>query len=737
MTVLTKLTAAVCVSLLLSTVTLGQVSEGRLAVERLEMKPIEGGIEFTVGSTDAVKYTYFVLPGPRLVVDFHEADNALGFSDRHIGIAGVDQVRTSLFADSSREVTRLVFDLEEKIPFRVTRSGDGEVRVRFEPAPNDSVVESRDIAVRRAEPEVLSVPVVSPGPELAAARNDLQASDANSGTSPALLEVPTLEVPTPLNGDDLARLAEAMAPFAADILPPAEMLLASLGPITELAPSEPFQSVFVEAASNDQTAGTEAVELDQNVELGDETSSPPLLIAAAAPVVTAPSPPVPARSSELMGQAVETEENTQYTGEIVTFDFRDLDLQDFFRLIGDISGLNVVLDPAVGGSVPLLLRDVPWDQALDVVLRNNNLGYELEGNILRIATQGTLQAEEDAARALREAQELNTPVETRTFILSYTQSDSVSGLIQELLSPRGNIINDVRRNALIVSDIPNQFDRVESLIGFLDTPAQQVEIEARLLSASRSFSRELGTQIGLLVNNNGQNVLTGVPDNLSPFIRDPETAVGGSLPLVTDFAGVGTSGLSFLLGAGGDVLLDAIISAAEDRGTAKLLSRPRVTTQNNQPATVSQGTQIPVQTNVNNTITVTFVDFSLSLTVTPQITEAGTILLRAAIENSSPEFGRAVNGIPSVSTQQAETQVLIPDGGTAVVGGILLDNDSVNVSQVPGLGSIPLLGHLFKSTQVVRSTSELLFFITARIKPANPLEFLTDTVGQSSQVFPE
>ncbi len=166
----------------------------------------------------------------------------------------------------------------------------------------------------------------------------------------------------------------------------------------------------------------------------------------------------------------------------------------------------MVLDPAVNGTVTLLLRDVPWDQALDLVLRNNNLGYELQGNILRVATQGTLQAEENAARDLREAQELNAELVTQTFILSYTQSDTVLGVIQGLLSARGTIITDARRNALIVTDIPSQFGRVESLVSFLDTPAQQVEIEARLLSASKSFSRDLGAQIGLLIGNSPPEV---------------------------------------------------------------------------------------------------------------------------------------------------------------------------------------------------------------------------------------
>ena len=428
----------------------------------------------------------------------------------------------------------------------------------------------------------------------------------------------------------------------------------------------------------------------------------------------------------------------QYSGEIISLDLRDYDVKDFFRLISEISGLNVVLDPNVGGTVTLKLTDVPWDQALDVVLKNYNFGAQLQGNVLRIATNATLQAEQAAQKALRDAQDLAAPLVTRTFLLNYTKADIVSATLKGLLSPRGNIITDERRNALIVTDISSQFTNIESMVKFLDTPAQQVEIEARLLQANKSFSRDIGNQIGLLLGNRSGNILTGLPNSSSPFTRNPPPRVttGSGVPLISDFAAAGKAGLSFLIQPGGDVLLDEIISVFEARGTARLISRPRVTTQNNVPATIQQGTQIPVQTNVNNTITVQFTSFTLNLTVTPQITEAGTILLRAAITNSQPDFAKAVGGIPSVSTQSATTQVLIPDGGTAVIGGILVDTDSVNVKQVPGLGNLPLIGTLFKDTATVKTTSELLFFITPRIKPLEAITVLTPG-GEQPPVQPQ
>jgi len=394
-------------------------------------------------------------------------------------------------------------------------------------------------------------------------------------------------------------------------------------------------------------------------------------------------------------------------------------------LISETSGLNVTTDQNVSGTLPVFrLTDVPWDQALDIVLKQNQLRGELQGNVLRIATAATLQNEDTARKAALDAKDAISPLETHTYILNYTKAAVVQTTLTQgtssVVSKRGDISKDDRKNALIITDIPGQFSKIDQIIKFLDTPADQVEIEGRLLSANKSFSRDLGSQLGLLFGNRTGNVLTGASGANSPFTvvngANPRVQNGTGVPLLSNLPAAATSGLAFLIQPGGDILLDAIVTAAEASGRAKLLSSPRITTQNNQPATVSQGTQIPVQTNVNNTVTTSFIDFSLNLTVTPQITAAGTILLSVSLENSVPDFARSVTGIPSVATQKAKTQVLIPDGGTAVIGGIYVDTDSNNVRQVPGFGSIPILGYLFKETVVSKSTSELIFFVTPKVK---------------------
>jgi type IV pilus assembly protein PilQ len=524
------------------------------------------------------------------------------------------------------------------------------------------------------------------------------------------------------------------------IVPESKSFPATASPALKLASLLPLPETVAAVQSAPLTNGT-TVSLSSTA-----TPTSPLMAAAESAMRATPQPAAPQEQQTrvtILPPATPQVPTTptaipQYQGELISIDVINYDIKDFFRLISDISGLNVVLDPNVAGNVSLTLKDVPWDQALDVVLKNYGLGGQLQGNVLRIATNATLASEQTTQKTLRDAQELATPVTTRTFMLSYTKVGAVETILGKLLSPRGNIISDPRRNALIITDIPSQFNNLENMVKFLDTPSKQVEIEARLLQANKSFSRDIGNQIGLLVGANSGNILTGLPSQTSPFTRTPppRATSGGGLPLISNFPAAATAGLSFLIQPGSDILLDEIIGAAEASGTAKLISRPRVMTQNNVAATIQQTTQIPVQTNVNNTISVQFQSFGLNLNVNPQITDAGTILLQVTITNQQPDFARAVNGVPSVASQSATTQVLVPDGGTAVIGGILVDQDTLNVRQVPGLGSLPVIGTLFKNTNTIKSTAELIFFITPRIKALDTISVLTpgdETPAQQQQ----
>jgi type IV pilus assembly protein PilQ len=405
---------------------------------------------------------------------------------------------------------------------------------------------------------------------------------------------------------------------------------------------------------------------------------------------------------------------------------KDVDLKDFFRLIHEISGLNVVLDPDVHGALTIVLDDVPWDQALDIVLKNNALSRQLDGNVLRIATMDTLRREADGRRAQQEAESMAVERVTVTRFLSYAHSKDVVPTIKKFLSSRGDIVSDDRTNAVIISDIPGTIPGVDRLIQQLDRKTQEVEIEARVISATRSFARDIGTQLGFGWGNSPTAIGGATTVGTSPIIvgntPSPSYIVSGGkgavqIPLFSNLGVTGpTSGLSFI-NATNAIRIDAILTMAESRGLLKILSRPRVVTQNNIQAIVKQGVRVPVESaaTLGAPATITYVDAFLKLTVTPQITVENTIFLNVDVENTTPDFGHAINGNPSLITQQATTQVLVTDGGTVVIGGVIQSNNSVSIAQVPLLGSIPWLGNLFKHQTVNSSNQELIFFITPRV----------------------
>src|SRR5438128_589440 len=391
----------------------------------------------------------------------------------------------------------------------------------------------------------------------------------------------------------------------------------------------------------------------------------------------------------------------KYTGEPISVNLKDVDLKDFFRLIHEISGLNVVLDPNVKGSLTIVLDDVPWDQALDIVLKNNSLSRQLEGNVLRIATVDTLKKEAEARRAQVEAEALAVDKVTVTRFLSYAHAKDVVTTLKNFISQRGDIIADERTNALIIQDIPSVIPPIDRLLQQLDRKTQEVEIEARVVAATRSFARDIGTQVGFGFGNSATAVGGASSVGTSPvgvFGLQPQyITVGSSAPSPTSltqiplFSNLGvtspTSGFSFL-NFTKNYQIDAILTAAESRGLLKILSRPRVVTQNNIQALVRQGVRVPIvtQAQLGGPPTVTYVDAFLRLTVVPQITSDGTIFMNVDVENNTPDVGHTSQGNPTEITELATTPVLVTDGGTVVIGGVIQTQNSVNIAQVPLLG---------------------------------------------------
>lgn len=415
----------------------------------------------------------------------------------------------------------------------------------------------------------------------------------------------------------------------------------------------------------------------------------------------------------------------QYTGEPFSFDFKDIDIKDLFRFIADISGLNVILDPGVKGSVTLKLTEVPWDQALDLICKNQGLGYQVEGNVIRIAPLRTIASEEQARQNAERQQILSAPLVTKVKPLSYAKAIEIDKVVRRLLTPKGTSILDARTNTLIITDIDKNIDSIINLIDTLDSRTTQVLIETRIVQTTKNFSQAFGIQWGFRGIADpafGNNTSLQFPNNLlvDGAGLTPTSGITGN-PLGGYAVNLPTNSApnSALLLSAGNILdtfrLDVALMALEDSGNGRIISTPKIATQNNTKAEILQGTQIPVQTIANNTITTTFVNAALRMAVTPQITAEGTIILEVEVENNSPDFANVVFGTPPINTQKAQTTLLVEDGGTAVIGGIFQARDDYSQSRTPVLHRIPLLGWLFKNTNIERENRELLIFLTPRI----------------------
>lgn len=625
----------------------------------------------------------------RLVVDLPAT--VMATSQTHIGVGsdGVKGVRIGMDAQTP-PTTRVVIDLAQACRYELLPSTDSKFTLKLYTAASTAKTTVKAPAALGANPAVAQAPsakkelaMSTPAPVLAAQKKQVQ--PASSATEFVFVE------PSYKTKDTIAADGNKTLPVA-----PAER------------------------ASN---AAAKFADRPETLLPPPSASMQPQASQGVAPT-SGPTPAVN-MAAEQKAQSQQTPAITgpKYTGEPISVNLKDVDLKDFFRLIHEISGLNVVLDPNVKGSLTIVLDDVPWDQALDIVLKNNDLARQLDGNVLRIATVETLRKEAESRRAQLEAEALAIEKVTVTRFLSYAHSKDVVPTLKKFLTQRGDVISDDRTNALIIQDIPSVIPGIDRLLTQLDRKTQEVEIEARVVAATRSFARDIGTQFGFGWGN-GHTALGGASSvGTTPTLRGLTpgyitVGTGGSqIPLFSNLPVTSpSSGLTFV-NASNNVRIDAILTLAESRGLLKILSRPRVVTQNNIQALVRQGVRVPIvtQAQLGGPPTVTYVDAFLRLTVIPQITSEGTIFLNVDVENTTPDFGQRVQGNPTLITQQATTQVLVTDGGTVVIGGVIQTQNSVNIAQVPLLGNIPALGNLFKRRSVSTSNQELIFFITPRI----------------------
>ena len=425
----------------------------------------------------------------------------------------------------------------------------------------------------------------------------------------------------------------------------------------------------------------------------------------------------------------------KYSGRRIDLDFKDADIHNILRLLSEVGDVNVVTADNVSGSVTIRMRNVPWDQALDVILQAKGLGMVRQGNLIRVAPIAQLEQEREAAIARQKQRLQLAPLETRLVPVSYATAQSLQPRVRELLTDRGSVSVDARTNMLIVRDIVGNLNNVEDLVRSLDTQTPQVLIEARIVEAASTYSRDIGIQwggsatVGSATGNptglrfpSDIGIAGGAPlgeaptDGLSPFgapVTNPNFAV--NLPAVV---GAGSGGaLGITMGSlSGAVNLNVRLSAAEAAGSVRIISSPRILTLDNNEAAISQGTLIPFSQVSAQGVNTAFQEAKLELAVTPHVTSDGSVAMDVRITRDEPDFGNTgAQGDPTILKREATTELLVADGNTAVIGGIYTRNTGRNVDQVPFFGDIPVLGVFFKRRSFTENRNELLIFLTPRI----------------------
>jgi len=634
----------------------------------------------------------------RVVVDLEEARYT--GRQRHYAAQSslLKDVRVGQFRDSSPAIVRVVADLSADAAYDVHAQPNGvriELKSRGLARPVARKAAASPVAESTLQAEEKPAPLTAEA--LPSAPGSHETSVEQRGSAALAPPAPKPEAPAATVAQTVAQPAPA-ANYQA-VLPASA---ASSEVVAAPRPTPPAQTP--ESLRAARAARILAVSSEQNAATAQDQTPTAAPAAPAAP--TAP----PAQAASTGGS-----DKPQYTGEPISLNLKDVDLKDFFRLVHEISGLNLIIDPNVTGSVTLVLDSVPWDQALDIVLKNNHLDKVLEGNVLRIATMATLAAEQDEVKHLAEARVQSQPLVTVFRPINYAKAGTIATMLKSwvgggALTSRGNILVDDRANTLIVSDIQSQIPIIESIITKLDKKAKQISIEARVILASSSFTRNLSSVLqGLTANTSGTTHLAGATG--TGVSATPTT------PPVVATATAGGFGVFAISNATSRYAIDLAIAAAESKSQAKTISRPSIVTQNNVSGSVQQGTQLPIQTTINNTISIQYINATLQLTVTPQVTQDGNIFMQISVQNASP--GTLVVGVnPSINTQTATTQVMVPDGGTVVFGGVTVSQRSKTATYVPIIGNIPIIGHLFKSSIVSDSDNELLFFVTPKILPA-------------------
>lgn len=654
---------------------------------------------------------------PRLAVDVYGV--SLSAKAPRVSSGPLKNVRAGEHADK----VRLVLDMKDAMPaYRVDRTKQGLAVVLDAPARTEPVVVAENAPLRPAPVPETAV-AEAPSKSAAVDIKDLTFDEREDGGR-VLLKLSGAtkwKVDRPDPRSAVLTLENATLP---------KKLQRSLD-TSELDTPVKMVSAFAVPGEGQQVRVVVAADgaIEESVTQGSGSLSWQLKVQGVKTEQVAVTQRTASFTSEAPAYAAEgAPQQARYRGKKVSFEFKDIDIQNLLRIIAEISKKNVVVADDVSGKVTIRLRNVPWDQALDLILRTKGLGKEEVGNIIRVAPLKTLEEEARLRQERKKALQQQEDLLVNLIPVNYATAGDMAARVKDVLSDRGSVTVDTRTNVLIVKDVRANIQKARALVRNLDTQTPQVLIESRIVEANTSFTRSLGVQWG---GQGRMGAATGNPTGLAfpSFVAvtggSPSTGETPGLPSNPNFAvnlpaavGEGSGGaLGFVFGsAGGALNLNLRLSAAETEGYVKTISAPKVTTLDNTTARISQGVSIPYSQVSASGANTTFVEARLSLEVTPHITQDGSILMAINAQNNQPDpANTGANGQPAIQRKEANTQVLVKDGDTTVIGGIYVRRGSTSTQAVPFLSKIPVLGLLFKSESERDERQELLIFITPRI----------------------
>jgi type IV pilus assembly protein PilQ len=728
-----------------------------------------GAAEIEIVGTGAPAYSVRVADGGRrLLVDLSDSDVAGAPAAITTGAGVVGGILTQSYPTPSGQMTRLTVSLQREASYRVVPDG---MTLRVLLTPTGAAT----------PPSVNKVPV-APTPEATAIVHDIRFERSSSGASSCasgpcdrvvidLGSIPTYSLAPSASGklrlelratalpDGLARSLDVTAYRGALKSITASQDSASHSTVIEIdgAPETPgtlsvegglLVWTFAVPKSSVQAPPIARVHIDGKAVGKDGGVVRQVVTVAreAAPEdlprietsIHDEDPKVETSGGEAAGFAsgdAGVLAQQRYTGRRIDIDLKDADIHNVLRLLADTGHVNIVTADDVTGTITIRMRNVPWDQVLDVVLQAKGLGMVRQGNLIRVAPMAQLQKERELKLAQQKQEFELTPLETRLIPISYAQANELQARAKELLSPRGSIAVDERTNVLIARDVAGNLNYIEELIRSLDTQTAQVLIEARIVEATSKYSRDVGIQWGgdvtfgpatgnptgvafpSSINAAGGNYDNNTPTaGISPFTRTvatPNFAV--NLPAAVGTGAGGALGMTF--GSIDNILnLSTRLSAAESSGLVRIVSAPRVMVLDNREARINQGTLIPFAQVSALGVQTTFQEAKLQLLVKPHVTADGSVSMHVKLNRDEPDFTQtSPRGDPTILKREAETDLLVMDGHTAVIGGIYTRNTGRNLDQVPFFGDIPILGILFQRRRAADARGELIIFITPHI----------------------